>query len=213
MGERPGAIIINIRRHAEFSPVFQCAGQPVQRVSGHKTPLAMALFGPRVGEQQKGAPQLGGRQHIQKSAGVSHEQTDIRQGPGLQPGEQAGHAVEIGLTTDKTDVRVPRRLLKQVLPRAKADFQPNVLLPVIQAGRIKRRFEIKREPRQEGFDQRRLMRAQGVAPPPAVKTLHRARAVFNASLLWRQDTALFKASTRSRFSQEKPPSASGVRPK
>jgi len=88
----------------------------------------------------------------------------------------------------------------QMLATAETDLQPARL------GRPGQRIgQIDAQPGQQRFGQRQMMTAQGFAPAPPVK--------LEAWRLARHFTAALSAFTRSVFSQEKPPSFSGLRPK
>src|ERR1700722_3871134 len=98
-----------------------------------------------------------------------------------------------------------------MLAAAEADFQGDVVGHV--GGPRRERSgrpgaEIERKPRQQTLDQRGLVRPQWMALAPAEEGAV-ARSFYRLAQL----TALRSASARSVFSHEKPPSASGARPK
>jgi hypothetical protein len=119
----------------------------------------------------------------------------------LHQRQHLGHAVDEGLGPDEGHVRMQFRLMRQVLAAAEADFQP---APLSHAGqRIMQRHP---EVGQQLVHEFGMMTAQGftLAPPIELEPLFGVDDHFSAAL---------SAFTRSIFSQEKPPSFSGARPK
>ena len=124
-----------------------------------------------------------------------------------------GDAVDEGLAADEPDVGMSLRLGDQMLAAAEADLEPKLARlerKQRRSGFERRRIDLKR--RQALGDQARMMRAQRLALAAPVKGAARLRFADAVPA-----TALTRAqrswSARSVFSQEKPPSASGSRPK
>ena len=125
----------------------------------------------------------------------------------LDPGRELGNAHLENLGTDDANVGMLRRLPGQMLAAAKADFQPTLAHRLAkQSGKRAwwRPGEIGTQPRQETgvarllrFTQRMTLSAAIKVPPLAVAQLTLARISL----------------ARSVRSHEKPPSASGARPK
>ena len=118
-------------------------------------------------------------------------------------GEQAGQPIDEGLAADQTDIGPDPRLGREMLAAAETDFEPHRLWGMIEQGdRVE--FRPQRDPqvRQQLLDQGLAARAQllAVTPPIQYSSLY-------------QLSAAVSVSTRSRRSQEKPPSSSGARPK
>jgi hypothetical protein len=106
--------------------------------------------------------------------------------------------------------RLPHRLRRQMLAGAEADLEPDRLDRAIeQPTRIDRPLarQFDPQPRQQRVEKLALSRAELAAATAAVQE-RPARAVAGIA----QNTAR-SCGTRSRRSHEKPPSASGARPK
>src|SRR5436305_2997871 len=113
-----------------------------------------------------------------------------------------------------------------MLAAAETDFEPHLGWRQREQGRERLGgllAQNEREAWQQGFEQGGLMRAQAVAfAPPEKAPLMRIRDLVQLRCdgqaawelgAWFQETAPRIAPTRSIFSQEKPPSFSGLRPK
>jgi hypothetical protein len=85
------------------------------------------FLGPGVGEEDEDAVQRGFRQAVEQEAGIVDEEPDIGEPVRLDPAQQAGDAVEIGLDADQPDLGIGRRLPRQVLTAAEADLEPDRL--------------------------------------------------------------------------------------
>jgi hypothetical protein len=79
------------------------------------------------------------------------------------------HAVDERLGADEAGARVHPRLGHEVLATAESDLEPHVIDRLRKQGsrRRWRSGEIEGEPRQQGLEQRRLLRPQGMAFTPA----------------------------------------------
>ena len=123
---------------------------------------------------------------------------DIADGFLFNQRQELGNAIAKRLRPDETHLWKQPRLMRQMLTTAKADFQPNL------TGR-QGVFQIDLQLRQQLFHELQMMTAQGFSAAPPV--------ILKAFLAFAHFTAALRAFTRSIFSQEKPPSFSGFRPK
>ena len=123
---------------------------------------------------------------------------DIANGLLFDQRQQLCHAIAKRFGADEIHIRKQRRLMRQMLAAAEPNFQPHF---------ADRQWIVQINPqlRQQFFHQLQMMTAQGLTPAPPVKLI--------AFLVFAHFTAALRAFTRSVFSQEKPPSFSGVRPK
>ena len=134
----------------------------------------------------------------------------------LDAGERLGDPVEERLATDEPDIAPRPGLRQQMFRPAKADLQPDfVRREREQSAAIADLRAADLEPRQKLGDQARLMGPQPSAPAAPVERAARRIAGRLALLRRAADQATRPRSwlTRSVFSHEKPPSASGGRPK
>jgi hypothetical protein len=133
--------------------------------------------------------------------------------------EQAGDAVEKELRADEADPGMPRGLPGEMLAAAEADLEPDIggrsweqgreIEPLARPGRRDAQL------RQEMGEQPLLAGSKTPAAPPSIE-LQPLGLFLSGHRHGRLDlaqTARSKGSTRSSFSQEKPPSGSGARPK
>jgi hypothetical protein len=163
-------------------------------------------------------------------------QSHVRKPFTLDCGERLGHAVDEGFDPQKADCGLTRGLIDEMLAAAKSDFDTDFLDADVkeraQIGRC-RRCQVERQPRQQCFDQVGLVQPQPLALAAAKKSsrplgsggsfvvveilaVHataQSRGRGRNSIASDQATAFLMVSAMSVFSQEKPPSASGARPK
>lgn len=127
----------------------------------------------------------------------------------LDAGERLGETVDKRLAAYEADVWMGLGLGEQMLAAAEADLQPDFAWAFREqrAGVGDwRRSDL--QPRQTLGDQRGMMGAERLA---AAAPIEGAPRCFGAGV--RQETRPRNLSPRSVFSQEKPPSESGWRPK
>ena len=119
---------------------------------------------------------------------------------------QLGHAVDEGFAAEMADIGMQARIVDQMLAAAKADFKPiGGFIRRKQRVRPDRSGTIDLQVGQSTGNPRSLFGPQAFSLPATIKsTALRGFAHFNLAV---------SLSTRSSFSHEKPPSASGVRPK
>jgi hypothetical protein len=115
----------------------------------HDAPLVMARFGPRVGKQDEHARQTVCRQDVQERPCVALENADVVEPVHVDLPQERGDAIHEVLGAEDPDVRVARRLPRQVLAAAKSDLQP-------QGSRRPR----EQRSRIEGLPRRRQVNAQ-----------------------------------------------------
>ena len=128
---------------------------------------------------------------------------DVGEAAVVDQGAQAGQAVDEGLAADQPDLAMRLGLVGEMFAAAETNLKPyRVGLVIEQGRRIEFRLGGDQQTRQQRIDQRLAARAQPLAVTPAVELT-----------VPYQLSAAFRSSTRSRRSQEKPPSASGARPK
>ena len=199
----------------EFRVVGQDSRQSIQGFRAHEAATVMARLGPGVRKQQKAAIDRRVRQGVDQRSGVVRMDADVVQPAVVDQVQQARHAVDERLAADDPDSGMLRRLPGKMLAGAKADFEP---AGGHGAGKKRGRIEFRaaggqwhRQDRQQPVQQRPTTSTKLAAMPPAERPYRRIRwAVF---VLFGQPWAEIRASTRSVFSQENPPSASGVLPK
>ena len=126
--------------------------------------------------------------------------------------QRLGHAVDERLDPDEADTRVHLRLADQVFAAAEADLEPHLVdgRGKQRAQIFRRNREIECDLREQRLKQRRPGGCQSVALAPAEKGARSPRFAIDVTC---QRTARLRASARSVFSQEKPPSFSDARPK
>jgi hypothetical protein len=179
----------------------------------------VAPFRPGIGIEHEDSRQDGVGQRRDQRAGVAGAQPDIVELFPLDRRQRLGEAVVEGLGAEKADVAMRRRLGDQMLAAAKADFEPDFAWGERKQRRaIEPRRRADFQPRQQVPDQRRLAAAQGLAMGPAIERAPLAgiRTGSGRGFVFScgdQETRRLKSPARSVRSQEKPPSASGLRPK
>ena len=133
---------------------------------GDEPAAVMADLGPRVREENKGAPQGPVGQLRKQNPRVVPKKSYIRDAVRIDGAEcprQAGH---IGLRPDETDLGMFLRLLDQVLSAPETNFEPNVFHRAAEhGGKIEHAmvarsgWKVNLEPRKQGFEQMPLSRA------------------------------------------------------
>lgn len=122
--------------------------------------------------------------------------------------QQFGNARLIRLGADEPEGRMLLRLPQKMLARAEAHFQPDV---VDRHRKVGLRIGVLAKPQRQRGKQ---LLAQSLLPRGGLGALAAPVEKFLATLRRRRHaTARFRLSARSVFSQEKPPSESGARPK
>ena|SRR5436190_23382208 len=128
-------------------------------------------------------------------------------------GEDFGHAVDERLYSDETGLRTRFCLIDEMFAAAEPDFEEDLhdwvgIVGIKNSQVVHLAPEIERKAGQQRLEQRRLLRFELVPLAPAEKC-----ALRSVVLGRDQRTARLRASARSVFSQENPPSFSQARPK
>jgi hypothetical protein len=174
---------------------------------------------PRIGIENEQAREGRARQRLDERAGVAGPQSDVFELFALDCRKRFRDAIDEGLGADQSDVAIGARLCDEMLAAAEADLDPDLARRKReQRAAFDRGFCPDFKLRQPALDERRMvtskrlaMRASIERTPPA---LRQAGALCTFLSVWRnQEAKRLKSSARSIFSQEKPPSASGLRPK
>ncbi len=212
-----------VGRHAQFGARRHGAGQEIELRRREKTPPMMSLFRPRIRKQDEYPLQRCRRHPFDESARVIRENPDVVERPaGGRRGDlrqQPGNAVYVRLAADKSDIRVGRRLRRQMFAASETDLKPDrANRPVETVPQIEGQgLRIERKPRQQAIHKRLTARPQAPAAPPAMQYLfplvHHGRTSRDRPAPVPQVNAAVSESARSVRSHEKPPSASGPRPK
>jgi len=213
MTQNPRFIAGIVRRDAQFGAICQNAGKRRQGSRRNDAPLVMPGLWPGVREKHESALNRGLRQGGQQQPCIVAEQPDITETRPIYIGQQTRNAIDKRLAADKTDFRVFPCLPGQMLTGAKSDFEPDrTRVPCKQGVGIQlfrfripvasgqRDFDLRQQP----VDQNLAAGAERSAEAPTVQRPLRSVAQLNAD---------FSVSAISVFSQAKPPSASGWRPK
>ena len=125
-GERPADEKRLVGGDAQSGPVPQNPRQSVESFAAYKPAVGMPLLWPRVGEQQRDAPDAGFRQRAQNQPRIVVEDPHIAKAKPLDEHKEIGDAVDIGLAADKADLRIFRRHCSQMFAAAEADLKPNI---------------------------------------------------------------------------------------
>ena len=169
----------------------------------------MTALRPWIGIKDRHLRQAGVRQAFYQRAGVARPQPDIVEPRLFNSGKRLGDPIDERLAADEADVAMGAGLRQQMFAAAKADLEPDFAggeREEVGGARDRARRDV--EPRQKLFDQRGVIGPQRLAAAAPVKRAPRAFAIVAF-----QETRPRNWLARSVFSQEKPPSASGLRPK
>ena len=222
MGQHPGRIIRMIGRQAEFGPGAHGPREAVEGLRRDDAPLVVTRLGPGIGKQDEDPVEAGGGQGVEQQARVVIQDADIAQSVPLDARQQVGDAFDKGLAAEKADLGIAQGLPGEMVARAEADLEPDLRDGGgKQRGRMEAFAGIGQGDRHGGqlvFEQLGARGAQGPPLAPAVKPPNPAVApsvvaVRQRAVRYDAPKADFNAATRSVRSQEKPPSASGARPK
>jgi len=173
----------------------------------------VALLGPGIWKEDEDPLDRSRGQRLNQHAGVIHEKPHIGEASLLHLGEQLDDAVLEHFAADQAAAWLSRGLCRQVLARPEAELEPYRLHRCgKKAARLEQTFSrhIEAELRQKRCEEFALRGPQLTAvatavDDPRVRRIDGGRACVQ--------NAARNSVTRSSRSQEKPPSASGVRPK
>ena len=161
--QREGKIPRIVGGKAQLRATFHHARKLIQHRHLDEAPFVVARLGPGIGEENKDASKRGVRCSGDHIADILRVKTDIVEVLVGDPGQQLGHARDIGFGADQPNLRVRFRLPGQMLARAESCLEPDVRYAVCieeVITRIAARFRCQCQSRQERFEQTRLPRAQ-----------------------------------------------------
>jgi len=234
MPQYPFQISGIVGRDPEFRAVAEGAGEMRQYLGRDDPSLVMTHFRPRVGKQDKRPAQGVFRQPFHQQPRIVTIKPDIVQFIVTDPRQQLYDPIHEGFAADHAGFGVSVGLPRQVFAAAEADFQPYIVDQGVETGAGVENVRcdgVNLEPWQKLLNQVPLTGTQSSAPPTPVKNAsavrffffagqglakigdHWCRLVLPPVISYGQETAAFRSSTRSVFSHENPPSASGSRPK
>src|SRR5262249_40310296 len=149
---------------------------------------------------------------------VRQARNDLARIAGMQPdvldlllddlADELCRAVDERLAADEAPIGMCPRLRRKMLAAAEADLEGELLRLRKNRREIERARGRDTERRKPGVEERLLTRTQRLADAAAIEPLAPHIRVVGDQWKWR-----FSPGTRSVFSHENPPSASGARPK
>ena len=216
------SLVPTLFQGAQFPAPVACFSQyvfgPVNHASddgliANEAPPVVFFFRPRIGKKGIDPAKRSLGQTGQELPRVIVKNADVGYPFAFDQAQQAGYAVIKRLAADKPDVGTGPGLGRQVFPGAETDLEPDfgnrALESAFEVEGCARGWELQAQPGQQGLDQRLAAGTQFVAAAPAVPA-KRFVTDIGAQVAPKAD---FRSSTRSMLSHEKPPSASGARPK
>jgi len=207
--EDPAKVIAIVRGDPKFCIVGHDFRQPVEHLAREEAALMVAPFRPGIRKQDEHAIDRGRQQRRDQQARVVGKDPNVAEAPLLDLREKLDDPVLENLAADEPGCRMPFGLLRQMLAAAEADLQPyRSPRGAEQSAGIEadRRRNSHSKPRQQPIDEGLLPGTKRPAPAAAENEQRGLRAK-NRQKMRRS------SSTRSSFSQEKPPSGSACRPK
>jgi hypothetical protein len=213
MLEYPRFVARIVGRDAQLRAVRHNAREQRECCRCNDPSLVMARLAPGIWKQDEDTIDRGLGQGRKQQPRIVAKQADIAETHLIDLTQQPGNAIDKRLAADKADVGVRLRLPGEMFAGAKANFEPQPVRGFRETGvrRKRRRLESTLTIGDQNFDfrQQRIDQRLAIGPkrPPKPPTVQRTlgRTVqLNANFSW---------SAISVFSQEKPPSASGLRPK
>ena len=213
MGKRPGDVIGNVRGEAQLTARPDGACEKSQRLFINEAALVVPFFRPGVGIENEGTGETGWRQTLEQETGVVIQYSNIGEVALVDLRHEFCDAVQKRFAAHDAHMGMGCGLMGEMFAAAEADLEPDLIDIAEQGLRVYPPVPKRNgDPRKEGLHQIRLTRLQGLALGAPINVA--ARAVgFAAQGVPSQRTAAAILSARSVFSQEKPPSESGVRPK
>src|SRR5579883_1792486 len=214
----PAGVIVDIGGESDLAAGTENAGELAHARRRDEAPLFVPPLGPGVRVKNE-EPRYGAiRQRFDQRAGVARPEPDIVEPLLFDRRQRLGDAVDERFGADEADIAMRQGLGDQMLAAAKADFEPDLAgLERKKRRAIKPRRDAHFDLRQQFTQQRCVMAAQGLAMRPSINDAPLAGLAGGRRIIVvvQRDQAArrLKFSTRSVFSQEKPPSASGLRPK
>ena len=182
-------------------------------------PLVMAPFWPGIGVEHENARKECVRSRLDNGLSVAAPQAHVGELLALDPGKRRDDAVEKRLAADNPNIGIGLRLLNEMLACAEPDLQPHFARRRGERTPRRQRLRRNRKQRQRFGEQTLLARAKRLAAAASIEPASRRRPVASAdsqssASQWAAGQARARSvSARSVFSHEKPPSASGARPK
>ena len=209
--EDPREIVGVIGRQTQLGIVDHDFGQGVEGCARHDPALVLPAFWPRIRKQDEHATDRGRRKRRDHQSRVIGKDPNIIEPPPLDLRKQLDYPVLEYFAADKPGLRILLGQLREMLATTETDLEPN-RGPCITEERcdveMTRCRKIYRQPRQQVVDEGLL---SGTQRPPAAAA-EDLRTPLRLAARYAQK-ARRSSSTRSSLSHEKPPSASGRRPK
>src|SRR5215469_3524809 len=209
--EDPAEVTAVVGRDPQLGVVGRDRRQRVEHLAREEAALVVAPFWPGIRKQDKHAIDRSRRQRCDQQPRVIGEHANVVEAALLDLREKLDDPVLENLAADKTDLRMPFSLLRQMLAAAEADLQPyrsprgtEQNAGIEAAGRRNSHGELRQQSRDEGL----LPGTKRPSPAAAEKESRTLRPRVESRQKMRRSS-----STRSSFSQEKPPSGSACRPK
>ena len=209
--EDPAEVIVVVRRRPQLGAVGHDLRQNIERLAQDEAALVVAPFRPGIGKQYEHPIDRGRRQRRDQQPRVVGKDPDVVDAPLLDLREKLDDPVLENLAADKTDLRMPFGLLRQMLAAAEADLKPyrsprgaEQNAGIETAGRRNSHGKLGQQSRNEGL----LSGAKRPSPATTEEESRGLRLRRGSRQKLRRSS-----SARSSLSQEKPPSGSACRPK
>lgn len=203
-----------VRGEPQFGTTFHGARELVERAGRYHAPLVVPQLRPRIREQDEDPAERRVRQSRQQKPRIVHENADVAEAAAAYLGQKLDDAVLEYLGAQESHLGMRRCLLGKVLAGAEADLEPKLgRRNGEEALRIETALLREIDP-QLGQQRREEIALAGPQAPAAAPAVEDAPPCVGTRLRRiRQAKAERRLGTRSTRSQEKPPSASGWRPK
>jgi hypothetical protein len=209
--EHPKKVAAIVGGKAELGIVGHDFSQSVEHLVRHDSALMMATFWPRVGKQDKHTVDRNSWQRRNQQPRIAAKDADVFKMPARDLRQQFRYSVFEYFAAYEAGLGILLGLQREMFAPAKPDLQPSRSPEAVeQHSGIERAGcrKIHDKLRQRTRDQGPLSGTKGSTAATAVDKPTPRRLRIRAFQKARR-----RSSTKSNLSQEKPPSASGFRPK
>jgi hypothetical protein len=197
----------------QLALVGQDTGQGIEHRGRDQTAFVMTLLGPGIGEENEDPLHRGFGERLHQDTRIVHEKPHIDETALPHLGQQLRNAVLEDFAADNAAERLASGLRRQMLAAAESKLEPDGFDWRVEQSAGLESSVFREVEAQTGKQRRQELALPGPQLAAAAAAIDDPLAGFARFGGDRPQNAALSSLTRSSRSQEKPPSASGVRPK
>jgi hypothetical protein len=197
----------------QLALIGQDMGQGIEHGGRDKTAFVMTLLRPGIGEENEHPLDRGFGERLDQQTRIVHEKPHIDETPPPHLRQQLRNAVLEDLAADETAARLRSGLRSQMLAGTESKLEPDRFDWRVEQSAGLEPSDFRQVEAQIGKQRRQDLALSGPQLAAAAAAIEDPLAGCVRIGGLRPQNAALSSFTRSSRSQEKPPSASGVRPK